>query len=95
MGRLYGVINLVQSAFLFSKDSRTGSPCPVLPPPIYVLQQEVRVFTPLSSGEGLEVGLFILVVGGRGTEATVLLRFAMLTIVEQGLCALFSSTPQY
>ena len=34
----------------------------------------------------------LLVVGGRGTETTVLLRFAMLTIVEQGLCALFSST---
>ena len=32
--------------------SRTGSPCPVL-------QQEVRVFTPLSSGEGLGVGLII------------------------------------
>ena len=92
MGRLYGVINLMQSAFLFSNDSRTGSPCPVLQYPISVLQQEVRVFTPLSSGEGLEVGLFILVVGGRGTETTVLLRFAMLTIVEQGLCALFSST---
>jgi hypothetical protein len=32
-----------------------------------------------------------LVVGGRGTETTVLLRFARLTIVEQGLRALFSS----
>ena len=32
--------------------SRTGSLCPVL-------QQEVRVFTPLSSWEGLGVGLFI------------------------------------
>ena len=61
MGRLYGVINLMQSAFLFSNDSRTGSPCPVLQYPISVLQQEVRVFTPLSSGEGLGVGLFILV----------------------------------
>ena len=30
--------------------SRTGSPCPVL-------QQEARVFTPLSNGEGLGVGL--------------------------------------
>ena len=30
--------------------SRTGSPCPVL-------QQEARVFTPLSDGEGLGVGL--------------------------------------
>ena len=33
--------------------------------------------------------------GGRGTEATVLLKFAMLIIVEQGLCALFSSNPQF
>ncbi len=49
--------------------SRTGSLCPVL-------QQEVRVFTPLSSGEGLGVGLFILGAGGRGTEATVLLWLA-------------------
>ena len=32
--------------------SRTGPPCPVL-------QQEVRVFTPLYNGEGLGVGLFI------------------------------------
>ena len=29
--------------------------------------------------------------GGRGAETTVLLRFAMLIIVEQGLRALFSS----
>ena len=34
----------------------------------------------------------LLPAGGRGTEATVLLWFAMLTIVEQGLRALFSST---
>ena len=34
--------------------SRTGSPCPVL-------QQEVKIFTPLSSGEGLGVGLYIWV----------------------------------
>ena len=34
--------------------SRTGSPCPVL-------QQEARVFTPLSDGEGLGVGLLVSV----------------------------------
>ena len=33
--------------------SRTGSPCPVL-------QQEARVFTPLSNGEGLGVGLLYI-----------------------------------
>ena len=33
--------------------SRTGSPCPVL-------QQEARVFTPLSNGEGLGVGLIVV-----------------------------------
>ena len=33
--------------------SRTGSPCPVL-------QQEARVFTPLSYGEGLGVGLLYI-----------------------------------
>ena len=38
-----------------------------------------------------EVGGVYLVAGGRGTEATVLLWFARLTIVEQGLRALFSS----
>ena len=41
--------------------SRTGSLCPVL-------QQEVKVFTPLSSGEGLGVGLFIWGAGVQGTE---------------------------
>ena len=45
----------------------------------------------LSSGEGLGLELYILGAGGRGTEATVLLRFVRLTIVEQGLRALFSS----
>ena len=33
--------------------SRTGSPCPVL-------QQEARVFTPLSDGEGTGVGLLYI-----------------------------------
>ena len=33
--------------------SRTGSPCPVL-------QQEARVFTPLSNGEGMGVGLLYI-----------------------------------
>ena len=42
-------------AVLHPQNSSTGSPCPVL-------QQEVRVFTPLSSGEGLGVGLFIFIV---------------------------------
>ena len=36
-----------------AKHSRTGSPCPVL-------QQEARVFTPLSYGEGLGVGLLYI-----------------------------------
>ena len=36
-----------------------------------------------------------LLAGGRGTETTVLLKFAMLIIVEQGLCALFSSNPPF
>ena len=45
----------------------------------------------LSSEEGLGVELYILGAGGRGTEGTVLLRFAILTIVEQGFRALFSS----
>ena len=60
-----------------SNHSRTGSPCPVL-------QQEARVFTPFSSGEGIGVGLSLqrggvgggalyLGAGGRGTETTVLL----------------------
>ena len=43
------------------------------------------------SNKGLEDGAVYLVAGGRGAETTVLLRFAMLTIVEQGLRALFSS----
>ena len=40
-------------------------------------------------------GWSTLLAGGRGTEATVLLKFAMLIIVEQGFCALFSSNPPF
>ena len=36
MGRLYGVINLMQSAFLFSNDSRTEPLCPVLQHPQFI-----------------------------------------------------------
>ena len=49
-----------------SNHCRTGSPCPVL-------QQEARVFTPLSIGEGIGGGAVCLGAGGRGTETTVLL----------------------
>ena len=41
----------------------------------------MRVFTPLSSGEGLGVGLFILGAVVRGTEATVLLVSFMLIVM--------------
>ncbi len=41
-------------AVLHPQNSSTGSPCPVL-------QQEARVITPLSSGEGLGVGLIIFI----------------------------------
>ena len=49
--------------------SRTGSPCPVL-------QQEARVFTPLSNGEGMGVGL--LVSNGEGMGVGLLYIYAIL-----------------
>ena len=52
---------LFTSGYGYSPPSATLALCPVL-------QQAARVFTPLSSGEGLEVGLFILGAGGRGAE---------------------------
>ena len=48
------------------------------------------IHSPLQRG-GDGGGAVDLGAGGRGTETTVLLRFARLTIVKQGLRALFSS----
>ena len=49
--------------------SRTGSPCPVL-------QQEARVFTPLSNGEGMGVGLSLQRGGGGGGVSVYLCNIA-------------------